>query len=51
MSIIQNTIEDIKGLKWNGFHCALEQQLSNTSYLKMSFEERLAHLVNNEVSE
>jgi DNA replication protein DnaC len=51
MSIIQNTIEDIKGLKWKGFHCALEQQLSNTSYLKMSFEERLAHLVNNEVSE
>ena len=51
MSIIQNTIEDIKGLKWNGFHSALEVQLSNTSYLKMSFEERLMHLVNNEVTE
>jgi DNA replication protein DnaC len=51
MSIIQNTIEDIKGLKWNGFHSALEVQLSNTSYLKMSFEERLTHLVKNEVTE
>jgi DNA replication protein DnaC len=51
MSIIQNTIEDIKGLKWNGFHSALEVQLSNTSYLKMSFEERLAHLVKNEITE
>jgi len=51
MSVIQNTIEDIKGLKWNGFHSALELQLSNTVYLKMSFEERLAHLVKNEVTE
>jgi hypothetical protein len=51
MSIIQNTIEDIKGLKWNGFHSALEVQLSNTSYLKMSFEERLTHLVKNEITE
>jgi len=51
MSIIQNTIEDIKGLKWNGFHSALEEQLSNTSYLKMSFEERLTHLIKNEVTE
>ena len=51
MSIIQNTIEDIKTLKWYGFHSALEAQLSNTSYLKMSFEERIAHLVKNEVTE
>jgi DNA replication protein DnaC len=51
MSIIQNTIEDIKGLKWNGFHSALEVQLSSTSYLKMSFEERLTHLVKNEITE
>ena len=51
MSIIQNTIEDIKSLKWLGFHQALEMQLSNTIYLKMSFEERLSHLVNNELIE
>lgn len=51
MSIIQNTIEDVKSLKLHGFHSALELQLSNTVYLKMSFEERLAHLVKNEISE
>jgi DNA replication protein DnaC len=51
MSIIQNTIEDIKNLKWQGFHQALELQLSNTAYLKMSFEERLGHLVNNELTQ
>lgn len=51
MSIIQNTIEDIKSLKLHGFNSALEMQLSNTIYLKMSFEERLSHLVKNEVTE
>jgi DNA replication protein DnaC len=51
MSIIQNTIEEIKSLKWHGFNSALELQLSNSAYLKMSFEERLAHLVSNELSE
>ncbi len=51
MSIIQSTIEDIKKLKWSGFHQALELQLSNTAYLKMSFEERLTHLVNNELTQ
>lgn len=51
MSIIQNTIEDIKTLKWTGFQSALEIQLSNTTYLKMSFEERLSHLVKNELTE
>jgi DNA replication protein DnaC len=51
MSVIQNTIEDVKRLKLYGFHSALELQLSNTTYLKMSFEERLAHLVKNEVTE
>ena len=51
MSIIQNTIEELKSLKWTGFHQALEIQLSNTAYLKMSFEERLAHLVKNEITE
>lgn len=51
MSVIQNTIEEIKSLKWYGFHTALEIQLSNSAYLKMSFEERLAHLVKNEITE
>jgi DNA replication protein DnaC len=51
MSIIQNTMEEIKSLKWHGFNSALEQQLSNSAYLKMSFEERLAHLVSNELTE
>jgi DNA replication protein DnaC len=51
MSIIQNTIEEIKSLKWHGFNSALELQLSNTAYLKMSFEQRLAHLVSNELTE
>ena len=51
MSVIQNTIEEIKSLKWHGFHSALEMQLSNTVYLEMSFEERLEHLINNEVTE
>jgi DNA replication protein DnaC len=51
MSILENTIEEIKSLKWTGFYRALEVQLSNTAYLEMSFEERLAHLVNNEIIE
>lgn len=51
MSIIQNTMEEIKSLKWYGFNSALEQQLSNSAYLKLSFEERLAHLVSNELTE
>ena len=51
MSILDNTIEEIKSLKWHGFNSALEQQLSNSAYLKLSFEERLAHLVSNELTE
>ncbi|MHB2148131.1 IS21-like element helper ATPase IstB [Calditrichota bacterium LG25] len=51
MSIIKNTIEEIKTLKWYGFYTALEIQLSNSAYLKMSFEERLAHLIKNEITE
>jgi len=51
MSLIHTTMKEIKELKWHGVSAALEQQLSNSAYLKMSFEERLAHLVANELTE
>jgi len=51
MSLIENTLEEIKALKWHGFHSALELQFSQSAYSKMSFEERLAHLISSEISE
>lgn len=43
--------EKLKNLKLQGMHQALETQMGNSEYQKLSFEERLGLLVDNEVTE
>ena len=51
MSAIQHTIEQLSELKLHGFSKALQEQFSNPDYSALPFEERLSHLITNEVTE
>lgn len=51
MTAFHHTLDQLSELKLNGFKVALLQQLENPSFSAMTFEERLSHLINSEITE
>ena len=51
MSSFQHTLDQIAELKLNGFKAALLHQVEDPSYTALTFEERISHLISNEVLE
>jgi len=51
MSSFQHTLDQISELKLNGFKAALLQQVEDPSYTALNFEDRISHLISNEVLE
>jgi hypothetical protein len=50
--MIHHTLEQISELKLHGLKAALSEQLEQSHlYAAMSFEERLSHLIDREVTE
>lgn len=47
--MMNTTIEQLRGLRLAGMACGLEEQLTQTGMTTISFEERLALLVDREV--